>query len=353
MISLPTTSTPVVLPHFQRRGRGVYFLIDRRPVTTLSASETVLFDSIDGMLSIRDLSREHKAAPAVVARWKAKGILCLIPKTDRPMDGPHVVIVEPHMDDALLSLCGSLLRRRHVRITILSMVRWSTCTSYEYVGRYEFSDVDRVSELRLAESRLAARSIGANHAVLEEYDGPLLAYTDANGVVSRQAVRMRIHESRRGIESRRDRWVAEQALGIWPDDTARLASEFRRAFESLKPDELWVPMGIGHFDHVRARRGCLSCMMLDPGRFERCKIYLYADVPYCGRYPDVSAAIEESLIAAGVKLERFTEDISSEYDRKMEILGVYASQWKIAHMMSQIPTTEAFVRVTSLPSRDS
>jgi hypothetical protein len=63
-------------------------------------------------------------------RWREAAILELIHPIASPA-GPHLVVIEPHMDDAVLSVGRRLVHRRgRCRITILSVVKWSTFTSY-------------------------------------------------------------------------------------------------------------------------------------------------------------------------------------------------------------------------------
>ena len=256
---------PVLLPHYVRRGRDVFFLIRRDPVVRLSHDDVPLFEAIDGRRSERDLLRDFPSARQRLSEWTSQRLLTWVPSVGVPRSAPHVLVVEPHMDDALLSVGGALLKMcHHIRISILSAVKWSTHTSYSMQGRSDFADLHRVTAVRLAESRLAARRLGGQHLVCDEYDAPLLPLVRQDQTLDVAAADLLLNESSESMTRREQRWAARILLGIAPDHSKRLYRTMRGALAKMLADELWFPLGVGHFDHVRVRRACLAAVLAEP-----------------------------------------------------------------------------------------
>src|SRR5579864_3169760 len=146
---------PQVRPHFRRRDRSLFFMISRRPLLELSAEEAFLYESIDGRKTVAELEEIHTGAKDRLLTWHKAEVVELIPPMSIPAR-PHLVVIEPHMDDAALSVGGRLLHRRgRCRITILSVVKWSNFTSYLRATGNALS-VAEVTTLRLQESDFAA-----------------------------------------------------------------------------------------------------------------------------------------------------------------------------------------------------
>ena len=117
-----STHVPQVRPHNQRRDRDIFFMISRRPLLELSVEEVPLYDSIDGRKTVAELEEMQAGARDRLLRWHEAAIVELIPPITSPAR-PHLVVIEPHMDDAVLSAGGRLLHRRgRCRITILSEI---------------------------------------------------------------------------------------------------------------------------------------------------------------------------------------------------------------------------------------
>src|SRR5262249_35602614 len=120
--------TPQIRPHIQRRDGKLFFMMSRRPLRELPPEEVPLYESIDGRKTLAELEEKHPGASDRLLRWREAEILELIPPITSPA-GPHLVVIEPHMDDAVLSAGGRLLHRRgRCRITILSVGMWRDFT---------------------------------------------------------------------------------------------------------------------------------------------------------------------------------------------------------------------------------
>ena len=327
------------------------FLIARQPSLRLDADDIRLFDAVDGNRTVEDLERDFDGAARTLRDWEAHGILVHLPAIQAPPPSKHLVVVEPHMDDAMLSVGGMLLRRTpHTRLTILSVVQWSTFTSYEYSGRTDFSDVQQVTRLRMQESRIAARMLGADHRALGEYDAPLLPFVGPEGRVDESGILSLLNEPADVSMRRRNRWAAEHQLGLRPDDTPQLCTVVGAALAELQPDELWIPLGLGHFDHVRTRQACLALLRTCPSWAARAQIMFYEDVPYRTRFPEQLPVLQRALANVGVQVERQDHDIADLVESKMKVLSVYASQWKIDRIAPVIGGVESFLRVCSTSS---
>ena len=310
-------SVPIVLPHFKRRGDKVFFLVSRRETARLPTPlEQKWFDAIDGTASLATLEARLPGIAQSLGDWAARGIVKILPASGPPSRGPHVVVVEPHMDDAILSIGGRLLKRSgQQRTTILSITRWSPFTSYLLGGRADFCDLKTVTELRTAESQIAARLCRGTFRAMDE------------GEVMVQA----------GVPVRPDTLpVVFKNIGAWAvfgpteHELAALTDRLHSLLEVLAPNELWIPMGLGsHYDHVRTRQACLNVLNRSPGQFRSVHVFLYDDLPYARWFPKHSDNIAAVLKRAGAELDPGTEDIADVFDEKMDVLSVYASQLKV------------------------
>jgi len=309
---------PHVRPHIHRRDQKLFFMISRRPVLELATEEVVLYESIDGRKTVGELEDQKPGAIESLLCWHKAEILELIPPISPP-EHPHIVVVEPHMDDAALSVGGRLLHRRgHCRITILSMMRQSNFTSYLTVGR-DFTNVAEISKLRTQESELSAGLLGAKHSCLGWDDAPL-----------------RLWPAERWSAEIVQRFKQEPQLftNFVPEftDVSKLAHQLLSRLTELHPDELWIPMGLGnHLDHRSTRSACLLLLSQKLPQLNGVRVSMYEDLPYAST-PGHSTQIRAALAAHGTQLVRQTEDVTDVFTEKVRAISVFASQFKISHM---------------------
>jgi LmbE family N-acetylglucosaminyl deacetylase len=309
-------SVPIVLPHYKRRQDGVFFLISRRETVTLSGHrEAAWFDAIDGEATVADLEYRWPGILSSIEEWARRGIVKFLPPEKESPGGTHALVIEPHMDDAILSVGGCLIRRSWCQqTTILSVVRWSSYTSYLLSGRTEFSDVSAVSQLRAAESEIAARLCGAKFLSMNESDAIV-----EMGMPLRPDALPRLHWNLHAWGS----------FGPTEDEVAALSERIFDVVRSIKPDELWIPMGLGpHFDHVRTRQACLHFVVAAQSELGKMRIILYKDLPYASQFPQQADFVLRALASAGATLVRRAEDIADVFEHKVDALSAYASQWK-------------------------
>jgi len=307
-----------VRPHNRRRERKIFFLISRRPLVELSPEEALLYGSIDGRRSVAELERMHPGARDRLLKWREAAIIELIPPITSPTR-PHLVVIEPHMDDAVLSAGGCLLHRRgRCRTTILSAVKWSNHTSYLRLKR-NFLNVGEVTDLRLEESALVARLLGAEHRCLVWTEAPLRLWPAERWSVAT-------------VEKYNE--IPRAFTGLFPNpkDVSLLAEQLAQELTALAPDELWIPMGLGdHVDHRTTRNACLLMLAEARGRFSGLPVFMYEDVPYATFFGH-AAQIRSALAAGGTHLARATEDITDVFEEKLRVVSLYASQFKLPFM---------------------
>src|SRR5262245_33356096 len=143
-MNVPDSATVLRRPHFQQVGDELFFLISRRPHARLSAAELAVWSLLDGAPSVDDLrSRCPEEADRALRRFAKLG-LCEIAPTSYPEGRRRVLVFEPHNDDAVLSVGGTMwLRRYDCEFIIVTVGSRSNFTSYYYLDRDYFS-VDQI-----------------------------------------------------------------------------------------------------------------------------------------------------------------------------------------------------------------
>jgi len=312
------SSRPWVRPHIQLRGSSLFFLISERPLDTLSPQQASLFAAIDGRHTVSNLESTYPGARDQILRWHDAGISELVRPLTPPAN-PHILVIEPHMDDAVLSAGGRLLRRRgNCRFTILSVVGRTNFTSYSLRAR-DFQDLEEVTRLRQQESLLVSALVGAEFRTLGWPDGPLRFWPETPW-------------SKAVME--RFRAAPETFLNLFPapSEVEQLASQLLAEITSLAPSELWIPMGLGdHVDHRLTRSACLRMLAANREQFSQVRVSMYEDVPYSTAV-DQAAKICAELTKLGMRMVRQTEDITAVFDEKLRLSSVYASQFKLSYI---------------------
>ncbi|HWS71144.1 MAG TPA: PIG-L family deacetylase, partial [Thermoanaerobaculia bacterium] len=304
-------------PHFRREGAEVRFLISRRATLTLADDDEIaLFDAVGAPTAVTLLPAHALVA---LAAWHDAEVIDVIPP--RAAAGRPLVAIEPHMDDVVLSAGGRLLLHRGKRpVVLLSVTRDSNVSGYWSLER-EFFDEAAVTALRIAESdRVVDLAGGGEHRSLGIPDAPL-RFRPAHEWTADSF--HRLHDA------------LAPYLGFPPlesevrDIARRLAEEVL----PLDPAELWIPLGLGgHIDHRTTRAACLRMIAEHWGRFARIPILLYEDHPYATYFPSQLRRVVAAFEARGTKLVPEPIDITSVFEEKVRLVGVYASQFKARAM---------------------
>ena len=92
-------------PHFELRNGSLFFLLSTRPHAELDEKEAKLWAMIDGITTIGQLKQAQPGAEERLGRFWDSGICEFVPSRF-PEKRKRILIVEPHMDDAILSVGG-------------------------------------------------------------------------------------------------------------------------------------------------------------------------------------------------------------------------------------------------------
>jgi hypothetical protein len=112
---------PCRLPHFSIKENAFHLLASQRPLLAATLTLLEIIGAIDGTADITAIVKDPDNVEALTQLWAA-GIVTILPP-DTAEGGPHIVAIEPHLDDVALSAVGALLPRRDsARKTILSVV---------------------------------------------------------------------------------------------------------------------------------------------------------------------------------------------------------------------------------------
>lgn len=310
------------MPQFKLREGSLYFLLAKRPHLELDADDVRLWSSIDGASTVGEIGHYLPDVESRLRRFLDHGV-CEVAQAHFPANRKRVLVIEPHMDDAALSVGGLMwLRRETCEFCVVSVAEYSNFTSYYYRDQ-DFFDVPTVSELRKAESALVMRMLGGRHVTLGESEAPL-RYQSGSWSLDwyrrhqKSVAAFTLHAS------------SEKEVAAW-------ATAIECVLATTDAQEIWLPLGIGyHTDHELTRSACLRALNRLHGLEQRKEVYFYEDVPYALRLPDHTKNVLDSIAAAGGVLERQHEDIGPALDGKLRLNSVFGSQFKLNYMADTI-----------------
>lgn len=321
----PRSGADLVLrrPHFERRGDALFFLESRRPHATLSAADLALWDALDGGPPLEALRAQLGAGvDEAVERLLDAGV-CDLASAPRP-GRRRVLVVEPHIDDAALSVGGTIWRLRdQCEFTVLSIASRSNFTSYFDLER-SFFQVARVTALRRAEAELFARLTGGRHVALGENEATLRC-RDGDWTLEwfrRHRYAVSAFIAHRSGEAELRRWT----------------NVVRAALRDLDSDELWLPIGVGaHTDHELARNACLGALLEEPALAQGRVVKLYQEVPYGAHDPGATPRLVRALERAGATLVPAPVPVDdASFAAKLRLLTVFGSQFKLEALRAGI-----------------
>ena len=313
---------PLRRPQLRLDGESVFFLASQRPLTTLEAADVAVWSAIDGRRTIGDLAAEFDDARArLSAMWRRE--LIELAEGAFPANRTPILIVEPHMDDAVLSLGATMWARRHeAEMTVLTVSSISNYTSYHKLFRGVF-DIDDITALRRAESETILRLLGGRLETLDRVDAAL-----------------RYHHANWTAEWFRENSKAVSAYvnhSLPPEAVENLAQTLVARFKATDARELWFPMGIGRSaDHELTRNACLRALELEPGLLDRMSVNIYQEVPYLGEFPDHRRRVVATLNSAGGKADPVWADVADSLPWKFRLVSIFASQFKGTHMNPKV-----------------
>ena len=348
---LPSDALVVRLPHFRFQGDSLFFLISKRPFAVLTPAEQNLWNAIENEATIAELvARLGASAGEDIRRLEAVNVVRVL--TPAPsVKRPRVMVIEPHMDDAALSVGGLMLQRRaECEFLLVTVATQSVATSYRGIDR-DFFDVQTISNLRKAESEIVARMVWGRHIPLGLTEATL-RYNPQNWTLDW----FQRHEQ--AVWAYLEHGAGQGELELW---TATIA----KAMEDFEPEEIWMPLGIGlHVDPQLTRHACLNILRTNPKLVEQRLCRFFQDVPYAANFPHHTAIVVEAMRGAGVKLEEERVDVADVKQEKRRLLEVYLSQWKTDVIWRRVENcsnalggppgcfNELWYRVTAAPAED-
>lgn len=312
---IPSHHTILKKPHFHLVDNDLYFLISKRPFLKLSETEASLWSALEEQTSFAVLEGQFKEQAQVTIKKFVELGICHVVNASFPDFRRRVLVIEPHSDDAALSVGGVMwLWQNTHEFTVATIASKSNFTSYYTIDR-DFFDVNRISALRGAEGQLFASLVGGKYRAANLPDA-VLRYRDSNWSLEW------FRRNRLSVLLSVSRSYEENQLFDW-------AQSIRKLIEDMNPEEIWMPMGIGtHCDHQLTRDACLKLFAEHPLWIKEKTIRMYQDVPYLARQPDHAQYLVETLKKAGCLLSPEVVPINEVYDQKIMLNSVYGSQFK-------------------------
>jgi LmbE family N-acetylglucosaminyl deacetylase len=316
------TWIPFALPHFTIKEDAFYFLISHHPFLEPAKPLAAMFHRVNGRATVGELMQGTGAIQALATLWE-QGIIHMAPQPSS-LQGSKILVVEPHPDDAALSVGGALLlERTNSAKTILSVCSRSNSTSYMALGR-DYFDASTITELRHQESLLAAKFLNATYHNLGQPDIPL-RYIDADRYTLENLAEVRAAAGGYMHMPPPNSLIEEVAALLWT------------TVQPIEPDEIWFPVGVGnHFDHRLTRDACLHMIATHWDVLSSKQLLLYEDLPYAWEDPQSAYKLTDLLSRHGAKIERTPVDITSVFEEKINCLKIYASQWKVSALRPKI-----------------
>ena len=299
----------VARPHFRQLQNDLYFFLSDRVYHSLCPGEARIWQELqDGPRALKDLGDD--AAVQSLAKSKTIEVIEPTAKTNRP----RILVIEPHSDDAALSIGATMWKMRNeVEFDLITMASRSNYTSAFHLRRDCFNRSD-ITHMRTVEGELFVRHLGGHYHCAGMPEATL-RYQDSDWSLDffrSHEVPVAISNNRRG---------QPELLRAW---TARL-KEF---LNGKVYEELWLPLGAGtHSDHDLARNAALEAVV---DIQTSTVIRLFEDVPYGGNFPDHSDRILRALRMAGADLVPWHQDVTEFLDRKLDLLTIFASQFKVS-----------------------
>jgi len=304
------SSDPIIAarPHFRREGDDLYFFLSNRVFHHLTPAEAEIWD----MLQSRPVPLPRLSDAEAVQSLIEAGLVERIEPIEEP-NRRQILVIEPHCDDAALSIGGTMWKMRHeVEFHLVTMASRSNYSTAFQMHRDHF-DRSQITAMRTAEGELFMRHLGGQYrcAGLSE---ATLRYDDSDWDLDF----FNAHEVPVAIAG--NRRAPGAVLDCWVEYIKALLRE--RSY-----DEIWIPLGAGtHSDHDLARNAALSALLSErPSGVVR----MYEDVPYGVHFPEHRNRIPRLLSAAGARLEPWHQDIGGDFDAKLSLLSIFASQFKV------------------------
>jgi LmbE family N-acetylglucosaminyl deacetylase len=308
---LPPDSLLVARPHLQLRDDALHSMGLPDRFRQLSRAEMDLWSLVQRSVSVREARQSCGPGAERLIRTFLRDGLCELLEPAFPANRRRVLVVEPHADDAVLSVGGTLwLRRYECKFVIATVASRSNHTRYRELGGSH--DINAVTEIRRREADLAARMLGGEHVSVGMTDAAL-RYHDAEWTADFYG------RHRMSINASVARSADEAELRRWVDALQRLVTE-------QKPAEIWFPLGGPHADHMLTADACLAVFAADPSLVHDRILRIYQEVPYAARFPRHMSAVHAAVRGSGAVLDEEVTSIAQVLAEKRRLASLYDSQ---------------------------
>jgi LmbE family N-acetylglucosaminyl deacetylase len=331
---LPADWLLVARPHLQLRGDALHSVGLPDRFRQLSRAEVELWNSVQRCMSVQEALQHCGPGADRLVRTFLRDQLCEVVELAFPANRRRVLVVEPHADDAVLSVGGTMWLRRHeCNFVIATVASRSNHTRYRELGGNH--DINTVTEIRRREADLAARMLGGEHLSVGMTDAAL-RYHD----VEWTADFYRRH--RMSIRASMSRTADDVELRRWMDALQRLVTE-------QQPTEIWFPLGGPHADHMLTADACLAVFAADPSLARDRILRIYQEVPYAVRFPGHMSAALAAVRRSGAGLDEEVTTIAPVLAEKRRLASVYDSQDMDELFAAGGDKPEVFWRVRDVP----
>lgn len=313
-------------PQINLKDGHLYFLISTRPLKKLSEFEVKIWNALEQESKFGELKNIYgNETQSVIAKFVQINV-CELIKDGSSIVRKKVLVIEPHSDDAALSVGGTMLLQKDTHeFTIATLASISNFTSY-YAMQRDFFDINTITALRYEEGMLVARMLNGKYLTIGLMDSALRYYPKDWHLPWFQANHI-------GVYSRTMRSYLEEDLKKWTQAIHNLLSH-------SDAEEVWIPLGIGpHSDHQMTRDACLKALIEDSHLLNKIVVKFYLEVPYAAQKPHYLKYLVKSLQEEGIELEEEMVLIDSVFEQKMHLISVYGSQFKVDALRQDIESS--------------
>lgn len=306
------------------RGNALFFLASEPPIRLLSRPQSEFWNLIHRPTKVETVRETcGKDADALICEF-LRSEFCELVEPIFPNGRRRVLVIEPHADDAALSVGGVMWLRRHeCSFVVATMASRSNHTIYYDLGR-DYFDIGDVTELRRRESELFTHMIGGDHVSVGLTDAAL-RYRDAKWSPDF------LLRHRTSISMRISRIADDDERKQWAEAVQRLIAECPSA-------EVWIPLGGPHTDHMLTADACFELLLSNPSLLVDRVVRVYEDIPYAARDRRHMKEALECLKKRGLVLEQELIPIDGAFDQKLRLASIYASQ-HIPDMLADVEVT--------------
>lgn len=334
-------------PHYRLVENELYFMASKNPLLSFKNAEIKVWNLLANEISYSELvAKDDPEILDAAQGFVAEGFCDAFTEHNHGDDRRKILVIEPHSDDAALSIGATMWKRRHdTEFTLFTLGSTSNYTSY-FSSTYGPLAVNEITTLRNHENKIYMRHLNGIHVPADEKEATL-RYHDGDWThdfLENHRVSVSAFNNHFGTSNERKNW-AERIY----------------EFVSRNPaDEIWIPMGVGHHsDHGITRDASLDALSRIEFDNDATELFFYQDVPYDNQFTDHKHEIIKQLEADKAVIEHKPVEISSQFSEKLRLLNIFASQFKLKSIQQAVEKSakpeyadglyEHFWKITKLP----